>query len=111
MAIALAGPLKPSAAHGRWAKHMFDRALELFLRRVSAGGGIPPAVPYGITATERGDGDGELYAARMAAAAVQAATMGLGRLRSEAPRRCTRTTPTSGGWRSPRRATTPRSSP
>jgi hypothetical protein len=84
LSIALAGPLKPSAAHGRWAKHMFDRGLELFLRGI-ADGRMPPAVPYGITATERGDGDGELYAARMAASAAQAAHLGLGELRSEEP--------------------------
>ena len=84
LSIALAGPLRPSAAYGRWAKHMFDRGLELFLRDI-AGGHFPPAVPYGVTATERGDGDGELYAARMAASAAQAATLGLGEKRSEQP--------------------------
>ena len=84
MSIALAGPLRPSAEHGRWAKHMFDRGLELFSQRIE-NGRIPPAVPYGITATERGDGDGELYVARMSAAAARAVIRGLAGRASEPP--------------------------
>lgn len=84
MAIALAKRLQPSPAHGRWAKHLFDRALELYGRAVEQGG-LPPAVPFEIRATERGEGDAELYAARMLCNAAQAATLGLGRLPAESP--------------------------
>jgi hypothetical protein len=84
-AIALAERLQPSARHGRWAKHLFDRALALYLAALRAGGALPPAVPFGISATERGEGDAELYAARMMRSAAQAATRGLGSARSEAP--------------------------
>ena len=85
MAIALAGHLQPSPAHGRWAKHLFDRALQLYTRTLDESGELPPAVPFGVRATSRGDGDAELYAARMLCNAAMAATRGLGRLPAEAP--------------------------
>lgn len=84
-AIALAGRLQPSERYGRWAKHMFDRALALYRRALVDDGGLPAAVAFGVTATERGEGDAELYAARMMRSAAQAAVRGLGRQRSEAP--------------------------
>jgi len=85
MAIALAGRLRPSAAHGRWAKHLFDRALQLYARALEAGGKLPPAVPFGVRATVRGEGDAELYAARMLCNAAMAADRGLGRIPAESP--------------------------
>ncbi|HET8953460.1 MAG TPA: hypothetical protein VFN44_23255 [Solirubrobacteraceae bacterium] len=84
-AIALAGRLQPSAAYGRWAKHMFDRALTLYERAVREDGELPPAVAFGVAATQRGEGDAELYAARIMCSAAQAAVRGLGRQPSEAP--------------------------
>jgi len=84
-AIALAGRLQPSAAYGRWAKHLFDRALALYLRAIRERGGLPPAVAFGVRATERGEGDVELYAARMMCSAAQAAVLGLGDRPAEAP--------------------------
>ena len=85
MAIALAERLQPSAAHGRWAKQLFDRALQLHADALAERGELLPAVPFGVSATSRGEGDAELYAARMLSNAAQAATLGLGRLRAEAP--------------------------
>ena len=85
MAIALAKRLRPSAAHGRWAKQLFDRALQLYAGALEDRGELPPAVPFKVRATERGEGDAELYAARMLANAAQAATLGLGRLPAETP--------------------------
>jgi hypothetical protein len=84
-AIALAGRLQPSAAYGRYAKHLFDRALGLYRRAVQERGALPPAVAFGVSATSRGDGDAELYAARMMRSAAQAAARGLGSQPSEAP--------------------------
>jgi hypothetical protein len=85
MAIALAGRLQPLPAYGRWAKHLFDRALQLYARTLDERGSLPPAVPFGLRATARGDGDAELYAARMLCDAAQAASRGLGRVRAETP--------------------------
>ena len=83
-AIALAGRLQPSERHGRWAKHLFDRALALYLKALRERG-LPPAVAFGVSATERGEGDAQLYAARMMRSAAQAAVLGLGSRPSEAP--------------------------
>jgi hypothetical protein len=85
MAIALAKRLQPSPAYGRWAKHLFDRALQLYARALDTRGELPPAVPFGVRATARGEGDAELYAARMLCNAAMAATRGLGRLPAETP--------------------------
>jgi hypothetical protein len=84
-AIALAGRLQPSAAYGRWAKHLFDRALTLYLRAIRERGELRPAVAFGVSATSRGEGDAELYAARMMCSAAQAAAWGLGARLAEAP--------------------------
>jgi hypothetical protein len=84
-AIALAGRLQPSEAYGRWAKHLFDRALALYAQAMRDGGGLPAAVAFDVTATRRGEGDAQLYAARMMRSAAQAAARGLGEQPSEAP--------------------------
>jgi hypothetical protein len=85
MAIALATRLQPSPAHGRWAKQLFDRALQLYARALDEHGALPPAVPFGVRATSRGAGDAELYAVRMLCNAAMAATRGLGRVPAETP--------------------------
>ncbi|HEY8492337.1 MAG TPA: hypothetical protein VIN04_00495, partial [Myxococcota bacterium] len=85
LAVALSPRLQPSAAYGRWARHLFDRALESFDRLVAEHGGVPPQVMFGITRTPSADGDPHLAAARMQANAAQAAVLGLGRIAAEVP--------------------------
>jgi hypothetical protein len=85
LAIALTPQFQPTPAHGRWAKYIFDRGLELFERLVSEHGGLPPHVMFGITRTPSADGDSQLAVARMQANAAQACVYGLSRVRAEAP--------------------------
>ena len=85
LGIATAPSLRPSPAHGRWAKHLFDRGLALFDRWSAGGAVLPPAVPFGVTRTPGGLGDARLSAARMQANAARAAGLGLGALAAEQP--------------------------
>jgi len=85
LGIATAPSLRPAPAHGRWAKHLFDRGLALFDRWSAGGSELPPAVPFGVTRTPGGRPDALLSAARMQANAARAAGLGLGALPSEQP--------------------------
>jgi hypothetical protein len=85
LGIATARSLQPSPAHGRWAKHVFDRGLVLFDRWSAGGTELPPAVLFGVTRTPGTLGDARLSAARMQANAARAVSLGLGALRSEEP--------------------------
>ena len=85
LSIATTPSLQPGPEHGRWAKYVFDRGLELFDRWSQGGTVLPPAVAFGVTRTPGGLGDARLAAARMQANAVRAAGLGLGALPSEVP--------------------------
>jgi len=85
MAIALAPRFQPSAAHGRWAKHLFDRGFEYFERQVAGEHDRPAPVPFSLSRTGRTAGDGALYTARTQCNAAMAATFGLGERPSEEP--------------------------
>ena len=85
LGIAVAPSLQPTPAHGRWAKHLFDRGLALFDRWSRGGQELPPAVLYGVVETPGGLGDSRLSAARMQANAARAAGLGLGALAAEVP--------------------------
>ena len=85
LGIAVAPSLQPSPAHGRWARFLFDRGLELFDRWSRGGSELPPAVLFGVVQTPGGVGDARLSAARMQANAARAASLGLDGVGSEAP--------------------------
>jgi hypothetical protein len=85
LGIATAPSLQPTPAHGRWAKYLFDRGLELFDGWSRGGSELPPAVLFGVSETPGGVGDARLSAARMQANASRAVTLGLGALPSEVP--------------------------
>ena len=98
LGIATTPSLQPAPAHGRWAKYLFDRGLELFDRWSRGGDDLPPPVlvrrhrPRPAASARR-----VLSAARMQANAARAAASGSVRCRPRSRRRCTRTTPTSAG--------------
>lgn len=83
LGIAVTPSLQPAPEHGRWAKHLFDRGLELFDRWAEAG--LPPPVLFGVTRTPGGLSEARQSAARIQANAARAATLGLGALPAEAP--------------------------
>ena len=85
LAIAATRSLQPAPEHGRWAKYLLDRGLELFDRWSAGGTVLPPPVAFGVTRTPGGLGEARLAAARMQANAVRAAGLGLGALPSEVP--------------------------
>ena len=85
LGIAAAPSLQPTPAHGRWAKHVFDRGLALFDRWSDGGLELPPAVLFGVTRTPGGVGDARLSAARMQANAARAVSLGLGAAAAEEP--------------------------
>jgi hypothetical protein len=85
LAIALTPRFQPTPAHGRWAKYMFDRALELFDRLTVQGDKLPPKAMFNVTRTPCGDGDALLAVARLQANAAQACVYGLSRVRAQTP--------------------------
>ena len=85
LAIAATPSLQPAPEHGRWAKYLLDRGLELFDRWSAGGTVLPPPVAFGVTRTPGGLGEARLAAARMQANAARAAGLGLGALPSEVP--------------------------
>ena len=83
LAIAASPELWSRPEHGRWAKALFDRGLELYERwAAEAGGVLAPQLPFGVWSAHR---DQDLYAARMAANAARAVVLGLGRMRAVDP--------------------------
>ena len=85
LAIATTPSLQPAPEHGRWAKFLFDRGLELFDRWSANGTQLPPAVLFGVTRTPGGVSEARQSAARIQANAARAVTLGLGALPSEQP--------------------------
>lgn len=85
LAIALTPRFQPTRAHGRWARYLFDRGLELFERFVAEGGGLPPRVLYGVRRTPSAATDPHLAVARMQANAALAWSLGLEQVPAEAP--------------------------
>ena len=83
LGIAVAPSLQPAPEHGRWAKHLFDRGLQLFDRW--AEDGLPPPVLFGVKRTPGGRSEARQSAARIQANAARAATLGLGALPAEVP--------------------------
>ena len=83
LAIAAAPEFWSRPEYGRWAKSMFDRGLELYLRWADeAGGVLAPQLPFDVFSDHR---DQDLYATRIAANAARAIGLGLGRMRSTDP--------------------------
>ena len=83
LAIAQAPAFWADRRTGRWAKALFDRGLELYVRWARAAGTpAAPQFPFGVHAQLR---DHDLYAARMAGNAVRAIALGLGRRTAEDP--------------------------
>ena len=77
LAMATTPQLWIDRRQGRWAKAIFDRGLLLYARWAREAG-LPsaPQLPFGVRSKHR---DEDLYAARMAANAVRAIALGLGR--------------------------------
>jgi hypothetical protein len=75
LAIATSPRFWARHTHGRWAKAMFDRGLELNARRAAANGGVPPKHMFGVhTRMEEYD----CFCARMLANAARAVALDLG---------------------------------
>lgn len=85
LAIATSRTFQPAPAYGRWAKWTFDRGLELYSRIAAETRDVPPAVLFGVTATQASAADPRLALSRMQANAVLAAELGLGVPASEPP--------------------------
>jgi hypothetical protein len=85
LGIAAAPSLQPAPEHGRWAKYLFDRGLELFDGWSAGGEELPPPVLFGVTRTPGGLSEARQSAARIQANAARATTLGLGALASEQP--------------------------
>jgi hypothetical protein len=83
LAIAVAPAFWERKAYGRWAKALFDRGLLLYARWGDEDGtGIAPKLPFDVFSEHR---DHDLYASRIAANAMRALTLGLGRMRAADP--------------------------
>jgi hypothetical protein len=86
LAVAASPRFRPQARYAGWAKYMFDQGLVLFERWMDEDeGGPPPLVLYDVRATEGARGDEYLHAARIACAAAQAVTWGLGQMDASEP--------------------------
>jgi len=85
LAIASVPSVQPSADHGAWAKALFDAGLALFDGWIDEAGGLPPAVPFGVTKTRGFPADMLLAAARMQANAAFATRLGLGARAARTP--------------------------
>jgi hypothetical protein len=82
LAIATSPHFWARRSHGRWAKALFDRGLELNARRAAANGGVPPKHMFGVhTLMEEYD----CFCARMLANAARAVALDLGSRRFEDP--------------------------
>jgi hypothetical protein len=83
LTIATAREFAARPEHPRWAKALFDRGLRLYARWADeAGEPLAPQLPFDMVSDHR---DHDLYASRMAANAVRAIRLGLGRARSTDP--------------------------
>ena len=83
LTIATAKEFAARPEHPRWAKALFDRGLRLYARWADeAGEPLAPQLPFDMVSDHR---DHDLYASRMAANAVRAIRLGLGRARSTDP--------------------------
>ncbi len=83
LAIAVAPELWSRPEYGRWAKAIFDRGLQLYVRWADeAGGVLAPQLPFDVFPDHR---DQDLFATRIAANAARAIALGLGRMRSSDP--------------------------
>ena len=83
LAIAAARPFWSRPDHGPWAKALFDSGLRLYARwGDEAGGGVAPQLPFDVFSDHR---DHDLYATRMAANAMRAVALGLGRAPAATP--------------------------
>jgi hypothetical protein len=86
LAIAEANAFHRDPRYGRWAKTLFDRALDLYSRlEEGPEAGIPAAGLFGIDQHRRDVPDGRLLAARMGANAVRAVSGGLGGMATDSP--------------------------
>ena len=75
LAIATSPRFWAEPRHGRWAKAIFDRGLQLYGRLADANGGLPPRFMFGVhTPMDMFD----CFCARMAANAARAVALGLG---------------------------------
>ena len=83
--IAGAKAVQPNASYGRWAKWMLDQGFSTYARWVERGGGLAPALAFGVHEVPQGIGSARLGAARMQGNAARAVAAGLGRMRSARP--------------------------
>jgi hypothetical protein len=77
LGIALEPELQPSPEWGAWARWMFDRGLEHYLRLVDELGDVPHGSAYGVSVVPQSRGTSYLTAARYAANAMRALHAGL----------------------------------
>ena len=87
-AIALAPRFHVRPEIGGWAKYVLDAGFGLyqrFSREAPDGGGIAPAVLYGLQQNQLGPSVRDLFAARMLADAARAVVLGLGGLQAIEP--------------------------
>ena len=76
------GAVASDAKWQRYAKYLFDRSLEFYVRTADRDGGIADALFFNVHAVPQGVGSARLGAARVLANAARAIDAGLGRARS-----------------------------
>ena len=84
LGIASAPRFQPTPEYGAWAKHLFDAGLRWYAAQVHAGGGLPPAVFFGVPSA-RSVGDAWLTATRMMSNACRAVLLGLDAVAGRVP--------------------------
>jgi hypothetical protein len=85
LTIATAPEFQRNPRYGPWAKALFDRALDFYLRQTPPGGGLVDSGLFGVDRGPAGDPDTRMLAARMAANAARAVEAGLGRMPTATP--------------------------
>lgn len=84
--IASAPGLQPSAAYGRYAKHMLDEGFALYDRWAERSpGGLPAGVAFGVSKVPQTTASARLGASRMLGNAARAIDAGLGSMGAEEP--------------------------
>jgi hypothetical protein len=78
LAIADAERFHNDSGFGPWAKAIFDRALDFYVRQEPPGGGVVDSGLFGVDQGGRALRDNRMLAARMGANAVRAVSTGLG---------------------------------
>jgi hypothetical protein len=77
--IAMGGRLSPSPQEAAWAKHLLEQGFALYERKLPPDEGVAPGLFYPLPAHPQSDKQALLGAARIAANAARAVSVGLGR--------------------------------